>query len=494
MANLNPMKVGKVVGQFLANVADGPDIGLGPDYPPLEGHVYFTARAKRVAVRDGTPNPATFYGIRHDVVLDENGYLTHNGARGIMLAVPSADAQPQEWTWWVEFSLTYLDQKITGATSFDIDVPEFIPGPDPENEDEGSVGLVDLTLVAPVTPAGGQPTIVGPPGRGIVSISVDGTALVFDMTTGLDETVEVPALASAAADAATASAAAGSATSSASSASSSASVATTKAAEAAASAAEAAGYVGGVADGAITTPKIVDDAVTSPKVSAAIRVSLGKADTAVQPTRTVSAGTGLSGGGDLSADRSFAVAYGTAAGTAAEGNDSRITGAVPNTRTVSAGTGLTGGGALTANRSLAADFGTGAGKVTQGNDARLTDTRTPTVGTSPFDVSFVAQTGTRATGLGDVAAGIKFRRAVTFSSAHFHCETADASGNLSAEVCKNGSATGMPAVTIAAASQVAGAAASGTYSFAAGDVMTVNVTAVGTTPGKGLVVDLLGLA
>jgi hypothetical protein len=36
----------------------------------------------------------------------------------------------------------------------------------------------------------------------------------------------------------------------------------------------------------------------------------------------------LTGGGDLSADRSFAVAYGTTTGTAAQGNDSRITGAI----------------------------------------------------------------------------------------------------------------------------------------------------------------------
>lgn len=46
-------------------------------------------------------------------------------------------------------------------------------------------------------------------------------------------------------------------------------------------------------------------------------------------TRAVSAGTGLTGGGDLSADRSFAVTYGTGAGTAAQGNDTRITGAIP---------------------------------------------------------------------------------------------------------------------------------------------------------------------
>lgn len=42
---------------------------------------------------------------------------------------------------------------------------------------------------------------------------------------------------------------------------------------------------------------------------------------------TVTAGTGLTGGGDLSANRTLAVSYGTTAGTAAQGNDSRITGA-----------------------------------------------------------------------------------------------------------------------------------------------------------------------
>lgn len=41
-------------------------------------------------------------------------------------------------------------------------------------------------------------------------------------------------------------------------------------------------------------------------------------------TRTITAGTGLSGGGDLSANRALTVAYGTAAGTAAQGNDARI--------------------------------------------------------------------------------------------------------------------------------------------------------------------------
>ena len=49
----------------------------------------------------------------------------------------------------------------------------------------------------------------------------------------------------------------------------------------------------------------------------------GKAD----KTTTISAGTGLTGGGDLSTNRTLTVTYGTTAGTAAQGNDSRITGA-----------------------------------------------------------------------------------------------------------------------------------------------------------------------
>ena len=49
-----------------------------------------------------------------------------------------------------------------------------------------------------------------------------------------------------------------------------------------------------------------------------------KADKSV----TITAGTGLSGGGNLSANRTLSVNYGTAAGTAAQGNDSRIVNSV----------------------------------------------------------------------------------------------------------------------------------------------------------------------
>jgi hypothetical protein len=44
----------------------------------------------------------------------------------------------------------------------------------------------------------------------------------------------------------------------------------------------------------------------------------------VPVARAITAGTGLTGGGDLSADRTLAVSYGSSAGTAAQGNDSRL--------------------------------------------------------------------------------------------------------------------------------------------------------------------------
>jgi hypothetical protein len=64
-------------------------------------------------------------------------------------------------------------------------------------------------------------------------------------------------------------------------------------------------------------------AISESKVTNLTTDLAGKAPT----TRTITAGTGLTGGGDLSADRTLTVAYGVTAGTAAQGNDSRITGA-----------------------------------------------------------------------------------------------------------------------------------------------------------------------
>ena len=124
---------------------------------------------------------------------------------------------------------------------------------------------------------------------------------------------------------------------------------------------------------------------------------------AAAKTIQIKPGTGLTGGGSLEADRTLTVSYGTAAGTACQGNDARLSnartptahktthktggtdaltpadiGAVPTTVQVIAGTGLSGGGSLAANRTLAVTYGTAAGTACQGNDARLSNARTPT--------------------------------------------------------------------------------------------------------------------
>lgn len=100
---------------------------------------------------------------------------------------------------------------------------------------------------------------------------------------------------------------------------------------------------------------------------------------AVQNTRNIAAGNGLTGGGNLSGDRSINLGtpsdismsstnsvsstshthnldvnsfIGTSAGTFAAGDDSRIVNATPNTRNIVAGNGLTGGGTLAADRTV----------------------------------------------------------------------------------------------------------------------------------------------
>lgn len=129
------------------------------------------------------------------------------------------------------------------------------------------------------------------------------------------------------------------------------------------------------------------------------------------------------------------------------------------------------------------------------SDSRLSDNRTPTAAGQVADVSIVGfgAATARAVGTGDFPFGVKLQRAITFSSVTFRAATADASGNLVVELRKNGTQIATSVTTIAAASQVAGGTTTGTWAFDAGDIISVQVTAVGTTPGKGLIADIRGL-
>lgn len=218
---LSPLKYGKVVGRLLAGIIDSPDVGDIPDFPPLEGRVTFTANVPKFLVDLADP-PATVVPLTHEYytcVLDDEGYLTWRGDRGVFLAAPVAGTMnPTGWTWTVSFDLSYLGVQVP-IKSFAIDVPEYVPGPDSDDPDTGSVGLVDLTVVSPVPASEGDAVV-----RGLSVVSV--ALVVNDLIFGLDNGtflpgVTVPSIAasaaSAAAAAASATAAAGSATSAANS-------------------------------------------------------------------------------------------------------------------------------------------------------------------------------------------------------------------------------------------------------------------------------------
>jgi hypothetical protein len=131
----------------------------------------------------------------------------------------------------------------------------------------------------------------------------------------------------------------------------------------------------------------------------------------------VIAGTGMGGGGALSADVTLNVSYGTSGTTACVGNDARLSNArTPSIHasshttggsdaltlgqaqitnlttdlaakalgatTMTAGTGLTGGGDLSANRSFAVAYGTTSTTATVGNDSRLSFIATGTGATT----------------------------------------------------------------------------------------------------------------
>ncbi|MFD4459789.1 hypothetical protein [Nocardia sp. NPDC058480] len=168
MADLPPLEYGKVVGRFLANTIDGPDIDDLPEFSPLSGTVTFTADAPKVLVAGAQPHPATYVQLpkHYECQLDEFGYLTWRGRRGVRLVAPNADTNPSDWTWRVSFELDYDGDRIQLAP-YNFHVPAYVPGPDPNDPDVGSAGLIDLTLVSPVPASAGNAVVVGPRGEGL---------------------------------------------------------------------------------------------------------------------------------------------------------------------------------------------------------------------------------------------------------------------------------------------------------------------------------------
>ncbi|WP_395705258.1 hypothetical protein [Rhodococcus ruber] len=346
MGTLQPAKYGKVVGRLLAVVGDGPDedefpvAGGYPDAVPLQGSVTFTPRASTILVAGATPSPVTAFPAAITAQLDENGYLTLNGKRGVFLLCPGPETNPTSFTYRVRYSLT-LDGKPVAAPEFDIEIVEYVPGATPGDPDTGSTA-VDLAVVTPVVQSPGVAITRGPAGDSVESITLsgDGLSLVFHMqreTGPVDETVAIPSLASASTAAATATTAAATATTEANRAYSEAERAQTIVDQAAA---------GVVPDNSVTSAKIVDGAIVNADVNAAAAIAqskiaglvddlAGKAPSSHTHTATAISDSTAVGRGVLTAATQSAardaigagtssLTIGTAAGTACAGNDARL--------------------------------------------------------------------------------------------------------------------------------------------------------------------------
>ena len=132
-----------------------------------------------------------------------------------------------------------------------------------------------------------------------------------------------------------------------------------------------------ITNATLASSGVVAGTYTKVTVDAKGRATVGASATptdigAVPTSRTVSSGTGLTGGGDLTANRTLAVSYGTTAGTATQGNDSRIVNILKSGTTAGAFSGGAGGTIDLSGGNADATYGAGgaAGTINlSGGDA-----------------------------------------------------------------------------------------------------------------------------
>lgn len=151
--------------------------------------------------------------------------------------------------------------------------------------------------------------------------------------------------------------------------------------------------------------------------------------------------------------------------------DTKLTSA----RAVNTGTGLTGGGDLSTNRTISIASG-GVGLTQLASEVKREG--------FPFPQTM----GKRAVGYGEFIDGISMPYAFTITSVKYRMGTADASGTTTCELRKNGITVAGTSGTAA----ISPTAVTGSWSFAKDDILTVYTSAIGTTPGERLVADIIG--
>lgn len=157
MADLAPLKWGRVRGRFLASVGDTDDPLEAPDAVPMTGYVLFGSTAPAWRVITAQPDPATLFPAGIQCVIGADGYLYWNNQPYIDLVSNLDNAlNPVGAQWKASFYLKYPDGSDAPYPTFAFDLPEYTGNP---------ATIVDLTTVAPVaTPSPGTIITAGPPG------------------------------------------------------------------------------------------------------------------------------------------------------------------------------------------------------------------------------------------------------------------------------------------------------------------------------------------
>lgn len=194
--------------------------------------------------------------------------------------------------------------------------------------------------------------------------------------------------------------------------------------------------------------------------------------TKANTSTTISAGTGLTGGGDLSTNRTITANFGTTAGTIAQGNDARLTGAEQ-----------------TANKGAAGGYASldGSTKVPIAQVPTGTTGTTVALGnhthTLTFSLTSFFKTGTLTVTTGTQRLPID--GTYTIVGTRLMVGTAPTGASLIVDVNKNGTTiytnqANRP--TVAAGSNAGGpGAAPDVTTLAAGDYLTIDVDQIGST-------------
>lgn len=103
-------------------------------------------------------------------------------------------------------------------------------------------------------------------------------------------------------------------------------------------------------------------------------------------------------------------------------------------------------------------------------------------------IPFFHTSGRRAIGFGDLAEGIFIPYDFTISYVRYRLGTADGSGTTTVRLVKNG----VPVSGTSGNASTSPASLTGPWSFAQGDILKGEITAIGSSPGERLYIDIVG--